>query len=195
MTELEFLVKGHLHVAKQYTTSCSCRTITTQWMLTNGTSPLISILRCYPGWKVEFEDTEQTRVLIQEAKGKKGLCHPIPLVSPFAFSLLVLITFRWHLAHAGGATTCLCLGGRRNERQMVSDHDLGTGCACARVALWRCGTGNLHFGEIHSFGPYLIVQSQYVLVNKWALQTGCGKQWEKKHKKGRFNYSVARGKM
>lgn len=29
---------------------------------------------------------------------------------------------------------------------------------------------DLRFWEIHRLGPYLIVQSQYVLVNKWALQ-------------------------
>lgn len=29
---------------------------------------------------------------------------------------------------------------------------------------------DLRFWEIHRLAPYLIVQSQYVLVNKWALQ-------------------------
>lgn len=29
---------------------------------------------------------------------------------------------------------------------------------------------DLRFWELHRLGPYLIVQSQYVLINKWALQ-------------------------
>jgi len=38
---------------------------------------------------------------------------------------------------------------------------------------------DLRFWEIHKPGPYLIVQSQYVLVNKWALQVEQRKDSEK----------------
>jgi len=43
------------------------------------------------------------------------------------------------------------------------------------------------FWEIHRLGPYLIVQSQYVLVNKRALQVEQKKRNEN-HRKGVLNY-------
>lgn len=45
---------------------------------------------------------------------------------------------------------------------------------------------NLRFWEFHRFGPYLVVQSQYVLVNKWALQEEQERGGEK-HKEGMQN--------
>lgn len=46
---------------------------------------------------------------------------------------------------------------------------------------------DLHFWEIHKLGPYLVVQSQYVLVNKRALQV----EQSEKHKEGTLNYCCA----
>lgn len=45
---------------------------------------------------------------------------------------------------------------------------------------------DLRFWEIHKLGPYLIVQSQYVLVNKWTLQVEQRKGSEN-HKEGADN--------
>lgn len=50
---------------------------------------------------------------------------------------------------------------------------------------------DLHFWEFHRLGPYLVVQSQYVLVNKRALQVKQEKESEK-HKEGTLNYCCAR---
>lgn len=46
---------------------------------------------------------------------------------------------------------------------------------------------DLHFWEIHRLSPYLIVQSQYVLINKRALQVEQRKDSEK-HKEDALNY-------
>lgn len=42
---------------------------------------------------------------------------------------------------------------------------------------------NSRFRKIHRLGLYLIVQSQYVLVNKWALQVEENKNNNKNKKK------------
>lgn len=46
---------------------------------------------------------------------------------------------------------------------------------------------DLRFWEIHRLGPYLIVQSQYVLVNKRALRVEQRRDSEK-HEAGTLNY-------
>ena len=46
---------------------------------------------------------------------------------------------------------------------------------------------DLRFWEIHKLGPYLIVQSQYVLINKGALQVEQRRDSEK-NKEGTLNY-------
>ena len=50
---------------------------------------------------------------------------------------------------------------------------------------------DLRFWEIHRPGPYLIVQSQYVLVNKGALQVEQRGDTKEKHKHGTLNYCCA----
>lgn len=44
------------------------------------------------------------------------------------------------------------------------------------------GETDLRFWELHRPGPYLVVQSQYVLINKWALH----RQAEEKQKQGKL---------
>lgn len=50
--------------------------------------------------------------------------------------------------------------------------------------------GDLRLGEIHSLGSYLIVQSQYVLIDERALQVE--QRRERKHREGTLNYYSAR---